>query len=170
MRSLAVREYGSVTVGIDILWHVRLSDDVGKVLVGMGRQGKHLWLVLEEGPGGKGKSKKGKAQPTQPTQQQHVLFHMGMTGSLVVKGKDVPQVRDQDRIATDRSINPTQQPPSRCSFSSQLLSSVQGLLHLRRLVAAQVHQGRICLRGRRAPGLLRPPPLGAHHGACTCLL
>lgn len=46
----------------------------GHKLVGVGRKGKHLWWTLEGG--GKGKSKKGASQ----AQQQHLLFHMGMTG------------------------------------------------------------------------------------------
>lgn len=62
-----------------------------------------MWIVLEGSGGGGGGAKSSKGKKSKGTaaaaaaassagSQQHVLLHMGMTGSLVVKGKDVPQV------------------------------------------------------------------------------
>lgn len=65
----------------------------GKTLTAAHRRGKYMWVVLQE-EGGGGKKKQKQKQGQQP-QQQNVLFHMGMTGSLVVKGKEVPQASYQ---------------------------------------------------------------------------
>lgn len=84
----------------------------GRVLTGVGRKGKHLWMELSlpsspsaasavSSRGGKGKPDGGKstasaASSTSSAPQddkRFVLFHMGMTGSLLFQHVAIPQYR-----------------------------------------------------------------------------
>jgi len=84
----------------------------GRVLTGVGRKGKHLWMELSlpsssssssaafsrggKGKAGGGKSAASAASSTSTTPQddkRFVLFHMGMTGSLLFQHVAIPQYR-----------------------------------------------------------------------------
>ncbi len=69
----------------------------GKVVVGVGRKGKHLWVEFGQS-GAKGGGGGGK---------QCVLFHMGMTGSLLYRHTSTPQYRSF-------TLDAAQWPPKHC--------------------------------------------------------
>lgn len=76
----------------------------GKVLVGVGRKGKHLWMELSSSSSQQGKRGGGKGGGGD---KQCVLFHMGMTGSLLYRHTSIPQYRSF-------TLDASQWPPKHC--------------------------------------------------------
>lgn len=72
----------------------------GRVLTAVGRRGKHLWMELcdsfpscSQGRNHRGNAIPSKASKTRDDDTRFVLFHMGMTGSLVFQHVAIPQYR-----------------------------------------------------------------------------